>query len=272
MISLTGRPSEHVFGTSKSHTRPRFYDTGMVALLSNNALVSVTSYDEPRPKLLAQPPEGKVHSWAVVPPSATLSRSVEVLLSIGQTIYVSDATECEDRFLDIGPFTHLSLSPNGRFAALYTATGHAHVITSDFQTRLSEFDSRSRTPPKAVEWCGNDAIVVAWEDEVNVVGPGSEVARYYYDGRVHVIPDCDGVRLISNDVCDFVQKVPDVTEEVFRFGTQSPASILLDAVQQLELKSPKADDNIQLIKANLVEAVDSCVGNICDSVPCLYGG
>lgn len=53
--------------------------------------------------------------------------------------------------------------------------------------------------------------------------------------------------------------MPEVTDEVFRFGTVSPASILLDAVQQLENESPKADDNIQLIKPNLVEAVDACV-------------
>lgn len=79
-------------------------------------------------------------------------------------------------------------------------------------------------------------------------------------GLILILVDYDGVRLISNDVCDFLQKVPDVTEEVFHFGTESPASILLDAVEQLENQSPKADDNIQLIRQNLVEAVDTCVG------------
>ena len=46
---------------------------------------------------------------------------------------------------------------------------------------------------------------------------------------------------------------------MFRLGTDSPASILLDAVEQLEMQSPKADDNIQLIRPHLVEAVDTCV-------------
>lgn len=64
---------------------------------------------------------------------------------------------------------------------------------------------------------------------------------------------------MTNDTCDFVQRVPDVTDEVFRFGTQSPASILLDAVDQLDKQSPKADDNIQLIRPQLAEAVDACV-------------
>lgn len=53
--------------------------------------------------------------------------------------------------------------------------------------------------------------------------------------------------------------MPDVTDEVFRYGTESPASVLLDAVHQLDKKSPKADDNIQLIKSNLPDAVDTCV-------------
>ncbi|KAI1457169.1 vacuolar protein sorting-associated protein 16 [Annulohypoxylon moriforme] len=237
----------------------RFYDQGMVALLTNNALISVSSYDEPRPKALATPPEGEVHAWAIISPSFTLSRSVEVLLSIDKTVYTVDKTECEDRFLDIGPFSHISVSPNGKFAALYASDGKAHVITADFQSRLSEHDSRSQLTPKYLEWCGNDAVVIAWEDEVNVVGPNAAVASYVYEGRIHVIADHDGVRLITNDVCDFIQKVPDVIDQVFRYGSESPASVLLDAVEQLENQSPKADDNIQLIRPNLVEAVDTCV-------------
>ncbi|KAI2637508.1 vacuolar protein sorting-associated protein [Xylaria nigripes] len=237
----------------------RFYDHGMVALLTNNTLVAVSSYDEPRPRVLATPPEGEIFSWTIIPPSFTLSRSVEVLLSIGKTVYVVDAVECEDRFLDIGPFTHMSASPNGRFAALYTTDGRTHVITSDFQNRLSEYDSGSQITPKYFQWCGNDAVVIAWEDEVNLVGPKGAMASFVYEGRIHVIADHDGVRLLTNDVCDFVQKVPDVTDEVFRYGTESPASVLLDAVEQLDNQSPKADDNIQLIRSHLGEAVDTCV-------------
>ncbi|KAL3423212.1 vacuolar protein sorting-associated protein [Phlyctema vagabunda] len=240
-------------------TACRFYGSGFVALLSNNQLIAVSRYEEPRPKLLATAPEGEVHSWTVIPPAYTLSRSVEVLLSIGETIHVVDAQESEDRLLDIGPFTHISVSPNGRYVALYTGTGKAYVITSDFQSRLSEHNSKSKIPPKDLQWCGNDAVVIAWEDEVHIIGPKNAAAKYFYDGRVHLIADHDGVRLITNDVCDFLQKVPEVTDEVFRFGTESPASILLDAVEQLEAQSPKADDNIQLIRPNLVEAVDNCV-------------
>ncbi len=237
----------------------RFWSSGFVALLSNNVLIAVSSYDEPRPKLLAAAPAGEVHSWSLIPPAYTLSRSVEVLLAIDKTIFVVDAAEAEDRGLSDGPFKHVNVSPNGRFVALYTEDGKVWVVGSDFQNNYSEYDSKAKTTPSYVHWCGNDSVILAWEDEVHMVGPNSVAAKYFYDGQVHVIPDLDGVRLLTNEVCEFLHKVPDATEEVFKLGSTSPASILLDSIDLLEKKSPKADENIQRIKANLSEAVETCV-------------
>ncbi|KAI4197276.1 MAG: hypothetical protein LQ350_006003 [Teloschistes chrysophthalmus] len=237
----------------------RFWSSGFVAILTNNHLITVVSYGEPRPKLLAVPPEEEIHSWAVIPPAYTLSRSVEVLVAIGQTIYLVDSSDTEDRVLPNGPFNHISVSPNGLYVTLYTDDGMVWVITSDFQNKIGEYESRAKTPPKDVQWCGNDAVMLAWEDEVHLIGPNGASLKYYFDGWVHLIPDLDGVRLITNDACEFLQKVPDCTENVFKLGSNSPASVLLDAVDQLERKSPKADENIRLIRSNLPDAVGTCV-------------
>lgn len=51
----------------------------------------------------------------------------------------------------------------------------------------------------------------------------------------------------------------DVTEEIFRLGSSSPSSVLLDSVEQMEKKSPKADENIQRIRSSLPAAVDTCI-------------
>lgn len=238
----------------------RFWSGGFVALLGNNSIVAVTRYDEPRPQLLASAPPGDVMSWTVIPPEHTSSRSVEVLLAIGQTVYVIDAVECEDRGLQAGPFKHISVSPNGKFIALYTEDGKVWVISSDFQNRLSEYESKARTPPKDLQWCGNNAVVLAWEDEIHLLGPNGAAETFQdYDSFVFLLPDIDGVRILTNDKCEFLQKVPEPTEEAFRLGSDAPAAILLDALDQLEKKSPKADDNIQMIRPVLDEAVDACV-------------
>lgn len=81
--------------------------------------------------------------------------------------------------------------------------------------------------------------------------------------------------MITNDVCEFLQKVPgmcpvglkdfsylscaDCTEDVFKLGSASPASVLLDAVDQLDKESPRADENIRLIRPNLLDAVGTCI-------------
>ncbi|SMY21189.1 unnamed protein product [Zymoseptoria tritici ST99CH_1A5] len=238
----------------------RFWSNGFVALLGNNAVVAVTRYDEPRPQLLASAPPGQVTSWTVVPPEYTSSRSVEVLLAMEKTVYVIDAMECEDRGLEAGPFRHISVSPNGKFIALYTDDSKVWVISSDFQDRFSEYESKVKTPPKDLQWCGNNAVVLAWEDEIHLVGPNGAAAEYPdYESFVHLLPDIDGIRVLTNERCEFLQKVPDTTEEVFRPGSDKPPAVLLDALDQLNKKSPKADDNIQMIRANLDEAVDACV-------------
>ncbi|OXV09517.1 hypothetical protein Egran_02724 [Elaphomyces granulatus] len=212
----------------------RFWSSGFVALLSNNQLISVSHYSEPRPKLLATCPEGEVSSWSLIPPTYTLSRSVEVLLAVDKTIYTIDATDAEDRVLQNGPFKHVSVSPTGRFVALFTNDGKVWVVSSDFQNKFSEYDSKAKTPPMTIEWCGDDSVILAWEDEIHMVGPNGAAAK-------------------SAFVTD------DVTEDVFRLGSTSPASVLLDSVDQLDKKSPKADENIQRIRQNLSEAVDICV-------------
>lgn len=91
-----------------------------MALLSNNQLIAVSKYDEPRPRLLAPCPEGEVSSWSLIPPAHTLSRSVEVLLAVDKTVYLVDSTEAEDKILQDGPFKHVTVSPTGRFVALFT--------------------------------------------------------------------------------------------------------------------------------------------------------
>jgi hypothetical protein len=30
-------------------------------------------------------------------------------------------------------------------------------------------------------------VVIAWEDEVHIIGPKNAAAKYFYDGRVHLI-------------------------------------------------------------------------------------
>ncbi|OCK77108.1 hypothetical protein K432DRAFT_395881, partial [Lepidopterella palustris CBS 459.81] len=147
----------------------RFWSHEFVALLGSNHLVVVNSYAELRLKLLASPPNETVYSWTLIPRTDSLSRSMEVLLAINSTIYIFDGTDFDNRGLGAGPFRHVGASPNGKFVALYTDDGKVWVVSSDFQKRLSEYDPKVKMAPKDMQWCGNDSVAFAWEDEVDLV-------------------------------------------------------------------------------------------------------
>ncbi|CAG8793312.1 16862_t:CDS:2, partial [Cetraspora pellucida] len=92
-----------------------------------------------------------------------------------------------------------------------------------------------------------------------MVGPYGDWIRYPYDDAVFLIPEIDGVRIISSDKCEFLQKVPNVTEETFKIGSTAPAAMLFDALEHFDKRSPKADENIRSIRPELSEAVDACI-------------
>ncbi|KAJ3129946.1 hypothetical protein HK098_007212 [Nowakowskiella sp. JEL0407] len=244
------------------------WDSGLVALTGNYKLVAITDFEEPRPKYLSDPGLMQApHSWTIIPPQFTLSRHVEVLLAVNNTILVTDASSVQDQvqtffivpMLTQGPFTRISVAPNGRVLALFTTDGRLWVVSSDFQKNLAEFSTNSTTPPIQMTWCGVDSVVLHWEDTVLMVGPFGDWIKYSYEGVVQLVPEVDGVRIVTNEKCEFLQRVPDSCEKVFKIGSTAPGAILYDALEHFEKKSPKADENIRNIKPELAEAVDTCV-------------
>ncbi|KAF8633488.1 hypothetical protein AX15_001412 [Amanita polypyramis BW_CC] len=241
----------------------RIHENGLVALTGALTLLEVKGWQGARALSLANPGLSQPpHSWAVIPPDSTISRHAEVLLSVESTIYSVDSLESVDQRLARGPFTHVSPSPNGKSLALLTFSGLLWVVSTDFQRSMAEFDTRSvpeEGSMRQVEWCGNDAILVTWDNAVSLVGPFGDRLEYYYSGSTFAVTEPDGVRIIGPDACDFIQKVPVSTLSVFRPGSTSPSAILYDAWESFSHRSPKADDSIRSIRPDLAKAVDDCI-------------
>lgn len=154
------------------------------------------------------------HAWALIPPEHSNSGHVEVLFSTGSTVVQLDALERIDQHLSKGPFSHIALSPNGRFYALVTTTGILWVVSSDFARNLSEVDvsqfapSSEKIRPDRAQLCGDNAVVLSWGGKVVVVGPGGDVLQYDCSPAAIIDGDIDGLRIISSSTSEIVQKVP----------------------------------------------------------------
>ncbi|KAI8887949.1 hypothetical protein K501DRAFT_174170 [Backusella circina FSU 941] len=229
-------------------------------MTSKYQLISITNFEEPQPKPMAEIKlEEPLQSWTVVPPQFTLSRHVEVLIATGSTVLVVDSKEVTDQRLTQGPFTKMVVSPNGKFLALFTFDGRLWVVSTDFQKNLSEYSTKSKIPPQQLVWCGTDSVVLYWDKIVLMVGPFGDWIKYAYEDPIYLASEIDGVRIISNEKCELLQKVPSSTETIFKIGSTEPPAMLFDALDHYERKSPKADENIRNIKTELVDAVDSCI-------------
>ncbi|SPO38788.1 related to vacuolar protein sorting 16 [Pseudozyma flocculosa] len=236
--------------------------------------------------------------WAVVPPAVSSTGLTTVLIARDKTLLSltrsasssssSASSACQDMRLSRGPFYAVRPSPNGKLLALLTEDWKLWVVSADFSRSLSEFDIRNsgayedaavveggaldtpggdgrgkggigRTGIRSIEWCGNNTVALAFSDEVVMVGPFGDSIRYNYAGPVHLVGEVDGLRVISSDRHEFLQKVPDVSMQVFSPGSSDPAALLFDAAEQFAKKSSKADEAIRAIRSDLAGAVDTCL-------------
>lgn len=84
-----------------------------------------------------------------------------------------------------------------------------------------------------------DAVLLYWDDMLLMMGPDGDPVHYLYDEPVILIPECDGVRILSNTIMEFLQRVPDSTVSIFTIGSTSPAALLFDALDHFDRRSAK---------------------------------
>ncbi|KDQ58687.1 hypothetical protein JAAARDRAFT_57575 [Jaapia argillacea MUCL 33604] len=259
----------------------KIHASGLVAMTGSLSLLEVKGWEGGKPLTLASPGtliltllitsekmsfsgiSAPPHCWAVIPPDFTISRHVEVLLSVDTTIFTVDNLESVDQRLSRGPFTHIAPSPNGKSLALLTFSGLLWVVSSDFQRNLAEFDTHTiagvQGEVRQVEWCGNDAILITWDALAVLVGPFGDTLQFIYSGPTFAVTEVDGVRIVGPDVCDFIEKVPASCISIFRPGSTAPSAILYDAWENFSRRSPKGDEGIRSIRPDLAAAVNECI-------------
>lgn len=201
--------------------------------------------------------------WLVVPPEAddqelSMPSPLALLATQSGSVVATNAAARQEHDVRKGVFSRMCLSPGGKMLACFVAP-FVWVVMSDFSQNLAEFDTQSQEPPEQMAWCGNDSVVLYWDQLALVVGPHGEWIKYSYDQPLHLISETDGLRIVSNECCEFLERVPEVTASIFNIGSLEPGALLYTALEYHDSKSPKADENLRTIKDRLPQAVDSCI-------------
>ncbi|KAK9132536.1 hypothetical protein Scep_012064 [Stephania cephalantha] len=237
-----------------------FWGNGAVCLTEANQIFCIPDFKNPRACKLADPElEEFPLCVAVIEPQYTMSGNVEVLLGVGDHVLVVDEDGVQQVGAGLGPVQKMAVTQNGKLIALFTHDGRLLVVSSDFSKILFEYNCESALPPEQLAWCGLHSVLLYWDDELLMVGPYGEPVRYLYDEPIRLIPECDGVRILSNATMEFLHIVPDSTVSIFKIGSTEPAALLYDALDHFDRRSSKADENLRLIRSSLPEAVEVCI-------------
>ncbi|XAR49507.1 hypothetical protein NMG60_11032733 [Bertholletia excelsa] len=237
-----------------------FWGNGVVCINEANQLFSIPDFKNPSPCKLADPNlEELPLCAAVIDPQYTMSGNVEVLLGVEDHVLLVEEDGVQQLGVGVGPFQKMVVSRNGKLLASFTHDGRLLVMSTDFSKIIFEYPCESALPPEQLAWCGMDSVLLYWDDMLLMVGPYGDPVRYVYDEPIILIPECDGVRILSNTSMEFLQRVPDSTVSIFKIGSTLPAALLYDALDHFDRQSAKADENLRLIRSSLPEAVETCI-------------
>nr|CAD1823793.1 unnamed protein product [Ananas comosus var. bracteatus] len=235
-----------------------FWGNGVVAITESNQIFCVPDFKNPRPCKLADP--GSTSSRCASPSSSPSTRCpAPWRCSWGSGITCSPwrRTGCSSSGRDRAAAEDGRLAERqvpGDVHARRAASRHPHRFLQDhIRVHLRAL------PPEQIAWCGLDSVLLYWDEMLLMVGPHGEPVCYYYDEPIKLIPECDGVRILSNSSMEFLQRVPDSTVSIFGIGSMSPAALLYDALDHFDKRSAKADENLRLIHSSLPEAIEACI-------------
>ena len=129
----------------------------------------------------------------------------------------------------------------------------------DFRRKYCEHDAKCLSPPQQLVWCGTGAVVVNSGTFLLVLSPTKDNFTLALDSAATVVPEVDGIRIVTNASHEFLEKVPLANQEIFRIGSMAPGAILVEASREFQKRSHRAEEYIRLVKAQLETAVTQCI-------------
>uniref|UniRef100_A0A4W5LH68 Vacuolar protein sorting-associated protein 16 homolog n=1 Tax=Hucho hucho TaxID=62062 RepID=A0A4W5LH68_9TELE len=245
------------------------YGTGVAIVTGASRFTLATNIDDLKLRRLPEVPglQGAPSCWAVL----TQDRQTKVLLANGADLYILDNTSCT-------PVTPPGLSPQAcsivnmavsfsyKYLALFTDSGHLWMGSANLKDKLSEVDTKVRTPPKQMVWCRRPksqqpSVVIMWDRLLLVAGECTDTIQYTLDEESVCVAELDGVRIVGGSRHELLQEVPSACQDIFKIASMAPGALLLEAHKEYDKSSQKADEYLREIKEQSVlgEAVRQCV-------------
>lgn len=238
------------------------HGTGVAILTNSHRIFLVSNVDDPRIRRFAEIPgyQPSITSWATI----NIDRQTKVIVASGTELTMLDnggqsvTLPFPPHNWQAGSVIDIAVCSEKTLVAFYTATGLIWVGSLMDMSPLWEIDIKCTQKPTCFVWCGTEALVLNWNTRLLIVGPEKDVITNVLDTPVHLVEEIDGVRIISNLVHEFLEKVPEVTQNVYKILSMHPGAMLRQASKEYQRRSQNADEHLRMIDRK-DEAVDQCI-------------
>lgn len=164
---------------------------------------------------------------------------------------------------------HMAVSFNHKHIAFYTNSGHVWMGSSNLE-KYCEFTTGRSENPNDLAWILNSeggdkatGIAITYSSILLIIALNGESITYSYDQAIIIIPEMDGLRLISNGCHEMLQNIPKCITNTFAINSQEASSFLFEANKQFQAKNHKSDEYLSLARDKIEKAVQDCIDAAC---------
>ncbi len=124
---------------------------------------------------------------------------------------------------------------------MYSDIGNIYVFNADLDPRERKMSMTKLTfkPPYQIMWCAEDCIALCHNDSIFLIGPDNAMHKISYKIKtsstsgatpnLFMVPEVDGIRIITDEKCEFLQKVSEELYNAIFPLSMEPAKRLIDA-------------------------------------------
>ncbi len=264
-----------------------FYKNGFVVVTKQLNFYAQIGFEQPycfmlpNPNLTAPP-----HCFLALEPQNPRSNDVRVLVSADVPIKTSPGrgSPSPDKMtsdvilleksgakrLNVpdGPYVALSTSSSGQLLAALSKQGVFKVFKVDDMSQpldIAEVECRSK--PRQMVWLADDCIAIYLTVQMNnsiqhvvfVGGPHNDWLSFEFDYSILLVPEVDGIRIITPTKNEFLQRVPQSTEAIFATASCEPPAMLCYALERFEAGDVRAEESLRAIQSELPDAIEQCM-------------
>ncbi|EGG20026.1 hypothetical protein DFA_07142 [Cavenderia fasciculata] len=253
----------------------RISNSGIVVLTNQFNFYHIELFKSERPTKMADQYKEELDregpsAWAVVESVYSTqhgSLGAELIVATRNSVYNVDASRADNQ-LTAQHYVRIVVSPCGKKMACLSPNPNGeqydlYIYKTDFSSQLAKYMGVAKRTPHALKWVGSEGVMMTWNHSMRYFEAGESIVVPSHDPEsrapVFVVTEIDGLRIISEGISEFFQRVPSELRDIFDFGSGAPSSFLYSAAADFANHDPKADEAIRQIRANLDIAVGTCI-------------